>query len=40
MSQVCQPCSEKLPKDLNKIKIYQLFPRIPYNRYSGRYIKI
>ena len=37
LAQICKSCLEKLPKRLNKI--YQLFERIPYNSYFGKFIK-
>ena len=34
---ICKPCLEKSSKDSNKI--YQIFERIPYNSYLGKYLK-
>ena len=34
---ICKPCLEKSLKDSNKI--CQIFERIPYNSYFGKYLK-
>ena len=35
---ICKPCLEKSSKGSSKI--YQLFARIPYDSYFGKYLKI